>query len=320
MDYQYLSQFELRQICYFLALVKAENNFTEAAKRLGIKQPPLTQRIQALEKLLSEGQNPHPVKLLDRSKRPIALTEAGEVFLAEAKQAIAHLDRAILRSQQASQGQIGRLVIGITNVMANSILPDVVQSFHQRFPTVVLEMREVTVEEQLSMLRTKQIDITFQQAERFDESDSDLIFQPILQEYFILAIPANHPLAAQSKVALTALKDEQIILPSFDVFPFYQSVILLCQRAGFEPKISQTVVASGAITLLSLVAAGVGVSILPNHVQTLSREGVVYRSLQDTGLTRQVAVVWRSDDSSIVLRQFLNVIQELMNLSVLDTW
>jgi DNA-binding transcriptional LysR family regulator len=314
MDYHYLSQFELRQICYFLALVKAENNFTEAAKQLGIKQPPLTQRIQALEKLLSEGQNPHSVKLLDRSKRPIALTEAGEVFLAEAKQAIAHLERAILRSRQASQGQIGRLVVGITNVMANSILPEVIRLFHQKFPNVVLEMREVTVEEQISMLRTQQIDVTFQQAERFDESESDLIFQPILQEYFILALPSNHALAAQPQVALIALKDEQIILPSFDVFPFYQSVILLCQRAGFEPKISQTVVASGAVTLLSLVAAGMGVSILPNHVQTLSREGVVYRSLQDTGLTRQVALVWRSNDSSIVLRQFLNVIQELMNL------
>jgi DNA-binding transcriptional LysR family regulator len=314
MDYHYLSQFELRQICYFLALVKAENNFTEAAKQLGIKQPPLTQRIQALEKLLSEGQNPHSVKLLDRSKRPIALTEAGEVFLAEAKQAIAHLERAILQSRQASQGQIGRLVVGITNVMANSILPEVIRLFHQKFPNVVLEMREVTVEEQISMLRTQQIDVTFQQAERFDESESDLIFQPILQEYFILALPSNHALAAQPQVALIALKDEQIILPSFDVFPFYQSVILLCQRAGFEPKISQTVVASGAVTLLSLVAAGMGVSILPNHVQTLSREGVVYRSLQDTGLTRQVALVWRSNDSSIVLRQFLNVIQELMNL------
>jgi DNA-binding transcriptional LysR family regulator len=319
MNLQHLSQFELRQICYFITVVQA-GTYTEAAQRLGIKQPPLTQRIQALEKLLSISQDSNPVKLFDRSKHPVVLTEAGKVFLADVQQALIYLDRAILRAQQASQGLIGSLVIGITNVMANSILPEVLQAFQQQFPNVSLEMREVAVKEQIQMLRNQQIDITFQQAESFDSTQLDLVFQPILQEYFVLALPATHPLAAQSQVALTALKNEQIILPSFDVFPFYQKVIMLCQKAGFEPNISQTVVASGAVTLLSLVAAGKGVSILPNHVQTLSRSGVVYRTLRDIRLTRQVAVVWRSNDSSIVLRQFLNVIQELMNLSFLDTW
>ena len=85
MEFQHLSQFELRQICYFIAVVQADNNFSVAAKRLGIKQPPLSQRIQALEELLSSDQKALAVKLFDRSKRPLELTEAGQAFLIEAQ-------------------------------------------------------------------------------------------------------------------------------------------------------------------------------------------------------------------------------------------
>jgi DNA-binding transcriptional LysR family regulator len=320
MDFQHLSQFELRQICYFMVLVQEGNNFTQAAERLGMKQPPLTQRIRALEKLLSAGQSPFEVRLFDRSKRPIALTEAGQVFLAEAEQALIHLDRAVFRSRQASQGYIGRLVVGMTNVIANSILPEVVQMFQQRFPNVVIEIREILVEQQISMLKMNQIDVMFQQLASFEQTDPDLMFQPILQEYFVLALPVEHRLVAQDKVALKDLEDEPILLPSLDIFPFYETVIIRFRELGFEPTIVQTVSAAGAITLLSLVAAGIGLSILPNHVQVLHREGVVYRPIHNAGLTRQVAAVWRRDDSSIVLRQFLQVIQELMNLPPLDSW
>ncbi len=313
MDFQHLSQFELRQICYFMALVQAENNFTEAAQRLGIKQPPLTQRIQALEDLLSANQKSLAVKLFDRRTRPITLTSAGQVFWAEAQQALTHLDRAITQARQASQGQIGRLVIGMTNVIANSILPEVIPVFQQRFPQVGLEMREVTVEQQIHRLRTQQIDVMFQQAESFAHLDPDLLFQPILQEYFVLVLPTHHRLASQATVALADLKDEPIILPALDVFPFYTKVITLCRDLGFDPQIVSTVTVTGAVTLLSLVAAGIGVAILPNHVQTLRREGVIYRAIQDVGLTRQVAVIWRREDGSIVLRQFLTVIQELLS-------
>ena len=136
----------------------------------------------------------------------------------------------------------------------------------------------------------------------------------------VVALPATHALADQTKIPLQALAGDEIILPSLDVLPFYEKIVTLCRDAGFEPKINQAVTVTGVVTLLSLVAAGVGVSILPNHVQTLHREGVVYRSLQNAPLNRQIAVVWRQEDSSIVLRQFLKVIWEVMNLSLLDSW
>lgn len=320
MNLQQLSQLELRQICYFVALVQAENNFTVAAQYLGIKQPPLTQRIQALEKLLSADQGSSKVKLFDRSTRPITLTAAGKVFLEEVQQALLHLDRAIVRSQQAHQGQIGCLAIGMTNFIANSLLPHIVQQFQQRFPNVILEMREITVEERWNMLKQRQVDVIFEQAEKFDHIDPEFTFQPIFQESFVLAVTEQHRLAAQAKVDLQDLQTEKIILPPVELFPFYQKVITLCQDAGFEPKIVKTVTATGAVALLSLVAAGVGVSILPNHVQSLQRKGVVYRPLAGVHLKRQVAAVWRANDSSIVLRHFLQIIQEAKNLPLRDSW
>jgi DNA-binding transcriptional LysR family regulator len=320
MEFQHLGQFELRQICYFIAVVQADNNFSEAAKRLGIKQPPLSQRIQALEELLSTHQKTLAVKLFDRSKRPIKLTEAGQAFLVEAQQALIHLNRAVSYARQASQGEIGRLIIGMNNSIANTILPEVVQEFQQRFPKVELELHEVTIQHEIQMLKNHQLDVIFQRSPSFEQNDPALSFQPILEEYFVVALPTTHALADQTKISLKALADDAIILPSLDVLPFYEKVVTLCREAGFEPKINQTVTVTGVVTLLSLVAAGVGVSILPNHVQTLHREGVVYRALQNAALNRQIAVVWRQEDSSIVLRQFLKVIQEVMNLSLLDSW
>ncbi|MBD2325984.1 LysR family transcriptional regulator [Alkalinema sp. FACHB-956] len=319
MQWQELSEIELRQIYYFLEIVQSHNNVTEAAKRIGIKQPPLSQRIQALEAFLSHNQ-PQEVKLFDRHKRPMALTEAGQAFQADAQQALMYLERAINNARQASQGTIGRLAIGMNNSIANTMLPEIVQTFSQRFPKVDLELHEVTIQQEVQMLKKHQLDVIFQRASTFPETDAALSIQPILEEYFVVALPSHHALASRSTIPLTAIAHEAILLPSLDVLPFYEKIITLCREAGFEPKINPTVTVTGVVTLLSMVAAGVGVSILPNHVQTLQREGVVYRSLQNATLNRRIAIVWRREDRSAVLRQFLKVVQEVMNLSLLDSW
>jgi DNA-binding transcriptional LysR family regulator len=316
MDFQHLSHFELRQICYFMTVINTGNNLSEAANRIGIKQPPLTISIQALEKLLSTHQSFCEVKLFDRSKRPMELTQAGKVFLEEAQQALVHLDRAITQARRASQGQIGCLLIGINNSVANSVLPDVLKQFQYRFPNVELVLREVTIQQEIQMLKMHQLDVIFQRSPYLGEDDPTLDFLPILEEYFVVALPEAHPLARQTQISLKALAPESIILPPLDVLPFYEKVIILCKEAGFEPKVLPTAVVTGVVTLLGLVAAGMGVSILPNHVQTLHREGVVYRPIHDAKLTRQVAVVWRQNDSSIVLRNFLNAVQN----SLVDSW
>jgi DNA-binding transcriptional LysR family regulator len=325
MDIQHLSQFELKQVCYFIALVEAGNSFTEAAKRLEIAQPPLSQRIQGLEKLLSDKH--WSVKLFDRSKRPIELTPAGKAFLKAAEQALFHLDRAVSQARQVSdrvsRGEIGTLRIGINNSIANTFLPEILWVFQSQFPDVEVEVQEVTLEQEVQMLKNRELDAIFQRSPSFEQNDPTLFsFQVILAEYFVVALPTTHPLADRESIPLKALADDFILLPSLDLFPFYQKVDTLCHQAGFAPKINKSVNVRGVVSLLSLVAAGLGVSILPNHVKTLERQGVKYRSLEyrsfdSTSLNRQIAVVWRKDDSSLILRQFREVV---MNLPLEDSW
>ncbi|BAY48080.1 transcriptional regulator LysR family protein [Scytonema sp. HK-05] len=324
MDFKRLNQFELQKICNFMAVVQAGNNFSEAAKRLGIHQPNLTHSIQALEKSLSANSKTSDIKLFDRSKRPIELTEAGKVFLKEVQLALIHLDQAIAQAQQASLGQIGRLIVGLNNAVANSILPNVLNEFQNQFPNVQLELREVTIQQEIQMLKNCELDVVFQRSPSFDQNDPDndpdLEFQLLLNEYFVVALPINHALAKQKDtgISLKALANETIILPPLDVLPFYGEVITLCRNIGFEPKIAPNIIVTGVVVLLSLVASEKGISILPNHVQTLQREGVIYKAIKDAKLTRQIAAVWRKKNSSMVLSNFLKVIEEI--LGVPDGW
>ena len=215
MDFQSLNHFELRQICYFMAVVQAGNNFSEAASRLGIKQPPLSKSIQALENLLSADPKTSKVKLFDRSQRPLEMTEAGRVFLKEAQLALIHLERAIAQARQASLGQIGRLIVGLNNAVANSILHEVLK-FQKRFPNVELELREVTIQQEIQMLKNRELDVVFRRSPSFEQNDPELKFQTILDEYFVVALPTPHALAKQTQISLKALENELIILPPLD--------------------------------------------------------------------------------------------------------
>ena len=308
MDYRHLNHFELKQICYFLTLVQADNNFTEAAKQLGIKQPPLTQRIQALEELLSVDLDRLEVKLLDRRKRPIELTPAGRIFLAEAELALMHLDRAIDGARRASKGEIGRLRVGFYTSFAASVLPRIVQEFQAKFPDVQLELTEIPVKQKselIELLKQQQLDLIFHNSFDTIEEDFEISILPILAESFILILPETHPLTQQQQIPLQALAAESMILPDLNALPFYRQIITRCQELGFEPKIVPNIQVAGILTILSLVAAGMGIAILPSHIQVLNYQGVTYRSIQDSQLTRQAVAMWREDDHSIVLQQFL---------------
>lgn len=305
MNLQHLSNFELRQMCYFMAVVEAENNFSRAAERLDIEQPPLSQRIRALEKMLK-------VELFDRKRRPLQLTEAGKVFLEETQLALTHIERAIQKAQRASRGEIGHLAVGIGSSIANSVLPDILRTFRNRFPQVELELRELTMEQQRQELRDRRLDVGFENLPNPYEQDTSLCFLPILQEPLVIVLSETHPLAAQTQIPLKALENELFILPSLETVPFYKEIWNRCEQAGFKPNAVQKVKATWTITILSLVAAELGVAILPSSVQNLQRKGVVYRAIQDVNLTKQIAVVWRQENSSVVLREFLKVIQDVI--------
>jgi DNA-binding transcriptional LysR family regulator len=305
LNLQRLSQLELRQICYFMAVVEAGNNFSKAADRLQIEQPPLSQRIRALEKALK-------VELFDRTRRPVQLTEAGQVFLEQAQQSLLYLQQGITQAQRASKGEIGRLAIGISSAIANTILPGLIRIFRQRRPDVTLEFLAVDTEQQMRGLRDRQLDIVFEHIPFPYNQDEDLEFLTVFQEELIVVLPESHPLAAQSQVALEALAQESILLPPPETFPYYGEVMAQFEQAGFPLKVNQTAKATWMIMILSLVAAEVGVAILPaSNVQNIQRTGVVYRAIANLPpLTRSLSAVWRQDNSSPVLHEFLKVVQE----------
>jgi DNA-binding transcriptional LysR family regulator len=302
-----LSNIELRQICYFIAVTKAGNNFSRAAEYLHIEQPPLTQRIQSLEKKLK-------IDLFDRKCRPLQLTEAGKVFLAEIELTLESLDRAISTAQRAQRGETGFLSIGIASSISNTLLPDILRTFCTRFPEVKLELHELTADRQIQELTEHRLDVGFEVIDNFDRSRLKIL--PILKESLIVALPASHRLATQPQICLIDLSTEKLILPSIAEFPFYQQFIDYCQQIGCKLTIVQNVKATWLVTILSLVVAEIGIAILPSNVQSLHRQGVIYRTIEDANLNRQISVIWRKDDPSIILSQFIEMV---INLPLSDS-
>jgi DNA-binding transcriptional LysR family regulator len=313
------TQLEIRQLHYFIELAAEageKKSFSKAAERLDVEQSYLSKTIAALEATLD-------VDLFDRTRRPPVLTAAGTAFLAELQLAITALERAVNRSREASRGEIGKLVVVVNTAIANSLLPNILKTFRDRYPNVNLELRSMTIGEMIEGLRDGSVDVGFEHLPNPYSEDLSLSFLPILPESFVVALPENHPLAARSHIPLRALKDEPLILPPIDASPSYEVVLAQFEQMGFKPILLETVKATWMVINLSLVAAGAGVSILPDNVQMLQRQGVVYRKLQDMPLVRQIAVVWQRNElknllqpastDSIVLRQFLNVVQETAN-------
>lgn len=289
---------ELRHLRYFIAVAE-ELNFSRAAERLHIAQPPLSQQIRALEDELQ-------VQLFDRTKRPLQLTVAGQVFLEQARLAIVQVENAVGMAQQANNGEIGRLVVGFTSSMANSFLPDILRVYRQRFPKVKLVWRELATSLQLQALRDRRLDIGFFHLTSWMLQEDDLCAITILQESLILALPETHPLANQSQVSLKTLAQESFILPSRQFAPgLFEQIEQLCQQSGFSP----VVIEEGTImlTILSLVAGGIGVALLPENAQNLQRKGVIYKSIVESTPTIPMAAVWRRDGASPSLNKFLEV-------------
>ena len=305
LNLQRLSTVELRQICYFLAIVAEGNNFSRAAEVLQIEQPPLSQRIRALEKMLK-------VELFDRRHRPLQLTRAGRFFLEDAQLALLHLDRAITQARRANQGKIGEISVGIASSIANSVLPDVLRAFRDRCPDVKLELRELTAEQQIQALRDRRLDAGFETVLAHHQ-DPSLCAMPVVQEVLMVALPDDHPLTAHPQVTLQDLADQPVILPAIDAFPFYEAFIQRCEQVGFQPQIVQTAKATWFISIVSLVAAGIGLAILPSNFLNLQRRGVVYRLIEDANLIKQISVIWHRENASPTLREFLKVVQDVVH-------
>jgi DNA-binding transcriptional LysR family regulator len=291
---------ELRHLEYFVAVAE-ELHFGRAAARLRIAQPPLSQQIRKLEEELE-------VQLFYRTKRHVQLTEVGEIFLEEARQTLAQAARAREMAQKASRGELGRLAIGFVGSAVSEALPLLLVRFRERFPDVELTLRELTTSQQIRALREGRIQIGLL---RPPINDVTLSVETLLKEPLLVALPEQHLLAARRSLSVETLANERfIIFPRPQGPGLYDQIISLCQQAGFSPHIVQEAIQMQ--TILGLVAAGLGIALIPASARHLRSGEVVYCTLQPSVIHVEMALAWPKDAASPVLQAFLGVAREVM--------
>jgi DNA-binding transcriptional LysR family regulator len=272
---------DLRQLRYFVALAE-ELHFTRAAQRLGMAQPPLSQQIRQLEAELD-------TKLFERGTRHVALTEAGKVFLTEARATLAQARRAELVARRAGRGEIGELRMGL--FASAPLLPAftrAVLAFRARLPDVHLTLRESPTLEQVDALRRGELDAGFLRCPSADHIPVDIAAVELLREPLMAMMRSDHPLAAEvGPLRLSLLAEEKLIFFSAAVGTTLHAQFLgLCRAAGFAPQITQT--ARENSTLIGLVAAGLGIAVMPASLAQIQVAEVTHRPLADAGATTSI--------------------------------
>ncbi len=280
---------ELRQLRYFVAVAE-ELHFRRAAERLHISQPPLSQQIRALEDELGFA-------LLVRTRRRVELTPAGEAFLRDARALLGELEGAVATARGIDAGQTGRLRINFVGSALFSIVPGTVERFRRSRPAVEFELRERPTVDQLRAVRAGVADVGLVRPPI--EDDGELSVRTVLRERTVAALPAGHPLAGLNRVPLRRLAAEPLVLFPRDQAPgFHDLLIDALAGAGTAPRVIQY--APEMLTIIGLVAAGTGVSLVPESVQRLALDGVTYRPVSGAPRSELVAITRAGDDSALV--------------------
>jgi DNA-binding transcriptional LysR family regulator len=289
---------ELRHLRYFVKVAE-ELNFSRAAERLNIAQPPLSQQIQRLERELG-------VPLFLRTKRRVALSDAGSGILDDARRTVALADEVADIARRTALGEVGILRLGFSSAALYTMLPAVLRAFRSQFPRAVLNLMELSTEEQVRRLASGALDAGIVRLPIENVSKS-LTTRSILREPLAVAMPRDHRLAKRPAVPIRALAAERFVVFPRHVAPgLYDQIMSLCSSGGFRPIVAQE---AGEIpTIISLVAAGLGIAIVPSSVQSLRHERVVYRVLRPGNAMTEMAIAYERDNRSAVLRSFLQVV------------
>ncbi|GAC1401857.1 MAG: LysR substrate-binding domain-containing protein [Ktedonobacteraceae bacterium] len=289
---------ELRHLRYFVAVAE-ELHFGRAATRLFIVQPSLSQQIRQLEDELG-------VPLLKRTKRSVELTDAGKVFLAEARNVLTQVQEAKRAAQRAHRGEIGRLVIGYISSSTYDLLPMMLSAYRERFPEIDVALRELTTQEQVRALEEEVIQVGLL---RLPINDPTIHVEVVRREPIVCVLPEGHPLAIRERITVPLLANEPFVLQSRQRGGgYYAQLINLCLTSGFSPNVIQEV--TEMHTIVSLVAAGMGVSLVPLSIKNIRSQGVVYRELEGATSLTEMAVAWLRNSRSTIVQNFLQVARE----------
>ncbi|HEY7592142.1 MAG TPA: LysR family transcriptional regulator [Actinophytocola sp.] len=289
---------ELRHLRSFVVAAE-ELHVGRAASRLHLTQPSLSRQIAALERDVG-------VPLFTRVRRRFGLTPAGEVFLAAARDIVRRADDAARDAQRAHRGELGTLRLGFVQSATFEAMPRLLAAFRAAHPDVTLTVSAMTTLRQVEALRDGHIDVGLL---RPPISEPTLTTRVVSRDPLVVALPGGHPLTRRERVPLAALAEEPFVLYTREFGPAVQDAIIgHCMAAGFTPRIVQE--AAGVQTIVSLVAAGLGVSLLIAPTPPTAERAVAYRPISDDIPTWELVLAWPTDNRKAVLDRFLAVAEQ----------
>jgi DNA-binding transcriptional LysR family regulator len=291
---------ELRHLRYFHAVANARS-FSRAAEQLHIAQPPLSRQIRQLEDLLG-------VELIDRESRPIALTAAGRFFQEQTRQVLSRLREVEEGTRRIARGQRQWFGIGFVPSVMHGLLPNLIRQFCLVAPGIETGFTELMTMEQAVAFKLGRIDVGFG---RLPINDPDIACITLVREPLLAALPADHHLQELTVVGLSMLADEALIVYPARARPSYADQVLeQFSSRGLRPGAVRD--ANEMQTALGLVAAGIGVALVPASVRSIQRNGVVYRPLVEPDVSSPVVMNFRADDASPVLAHFRAMAERLV--------
>ena len=287
---------DFRQLQYFVTVAE-ELHFGRAADRLQITQPALSKQIAGLEKKIG-------VQLLFRTKRTVELTHAGQTFLQQAYQLLRQKETAMQLTRRTGQGDIGHLSIGFTQTATQTVLPTLLRDFLQQYPKVDIDLVELATEAQVTALNRDEIDIAFLHP---PIDQRGLQVHPILKERFVAVLPPHHPLGDSDTVPLEVLAHEPLIIhPRQEGPALYDGFFRVCQMVGFQPQIIKESISLQ--TRLCFVAAGLGITFVSEHFQSLVGDNVVCRALENCPIHLEFGAAWRQHSTNPALHNLLQIL------------
>jgi DNA-binding transcriptional LysR family regulator len=286
---------ELRHIRYFLAVAQ-ELNFTRAAALVHIGQPPLSQQIKDLEAEVG-------AQLFRRLAQGAELTVAGRAFLEQIEGVLPQVERAKVAAQRAARGEVGSLHVGFTSSSAfSTVVPSAIRSFRRAYPEVDLSLEEAGTTRLTNGLLKGELDVVFLRPGA--TVSQDLQIRLLSEEPMLVALPTCHPAAAANEINLIDLRNEPFILfPRATGATLFDTIIAACRDAGFEPILGQS--APQIDSIVNLVAAELGVSLVPASMNQLQVSGVVYREIAGVAPVARLALAVRRGETSKVVRNFI---------------
>jgi DNA-binding transcriptional LysR family regulator len=288
---------ELRHLRYFTAVVQWKG-YREASRRLHIAQPAISQTVADLEQELG-------LKLFSRAGRNVELTPEGEVFYVEAVRTLEQAESAIRTAKRAAKGEIGKLSIGFIGSATYAFLPELVRSYKAQFPGVKLTLQELSPHEQEVALEQGSIDIGLTRPLPPDKSKT-FSSRCLYRDPLLAALPASRKVPA-NRVRIADLADEHFVLFHRAGAPvLYDTVMGVCNEAGFSPHVEYE--SDRSQTVLSLVEAEEGISIVPACLRNLASKGVRFYRLQPDDVRITLVAAWKKEAPSVALRAFIDLI------------